>query len=138
MGSFSTTVPEKAWGEKKVLCHGTVEKYKSRNWCEGQSQRTGSDLEAARCAWKCCGAVVLRVAVAGVAVRRVVVAHTAADQPPLVKVGGAALAGVAAHTVLPAARLQDGLPRDGLPVLHVHKQPEKKKKRINQLTSTVE
>jgi hypothetical protein len=82
MGSFSTTVPEKAWGEKKVLCHGTVEKYKSRNWCEGQSQRTGSDLEAARCAWKCCGAVVLRVAVAGVAVRRVVVAHTAADQSP--------------------------------------------------------
>ena len=71
------------------------------------------------------GTVLLCDAVTGVAVRRLVVAEAASDHPPLVEVGGAALARVAAHAVLPAARLQDGLPRDGLPVLHIHKQPDK-------------
>lgn len=49
------------------------------------------------------GTVLLCDAVAGVAVRRLVVAEAASDHPPLVEVGGAALARVAAHAVLSAA-----------------------------------
>lgn len=70
------------------------------------------------------GTVLLRDAVASVAVRGVVVAEGAADHPALFEVGGAALACVAAHAVFSAAGLQDGLPGEGLPVLHIHKQPE--------------
>lgn len=72
------------------------------------------------------GAVLLRHAVAGVAVRggAVVMAEAAADHAALLEVGGAALAGVAAHAVLSAAGLEDGLAGEGLAVLHVHEQPE--------------
>lgn len=49
------------------------------------------------------GALLLGDPIAGVAVSRVLVAQAAADHPPLLKVGRAALAGVAAHAVLPAA-----------------------------------
>lgn len=71
------------------------------------------------------GAVLLRHAVAGVAVRggAVIVAEAAADHTSLLEVGGAALAGVAAHAVLSAAGLEDGLAGEGLAILHVHKQP---------------
>lgn len=72
-------------------------------------------------------AVLLGDAIAGVAVRHLIVAEAASDHPALLEVGGAALTGVAAHAVLPASRLQDGLPGDWLPVLHVHEQPDKKK-----------
>lgn len=69
------------------------------------------------------GAVLLGDPIAGVAVCCVLVAQAATDRPPLLKVGRAALARVAAHAVLPAARLQDGLPGERFPVLHIHKQP---------------
>lgn len=69
------------------------------------------------------GAVLLGDPIAGVAVRRLLVAQAAAHHPPLFKVGGAALAGVAAHAVLPAAGLQDRLPGERFPVPHIHKQP---------------
>lgn len=72
---------------------------------------------------RCAGAVLLRDPVTGVAVCRVLVAEAAADHPPLLKVGRAALARVAAHAVFPAAGLQDGLPGERFPVLHIHKQP---------------
>lgn len=70
------------------------------------------------------GTVLLCNAVTGVAVRRVVVAEAAADHPALFEVGRAALARVAAHAVLSAAWLKDGLPGEGLPVFHVHEQPD--------------
>lgn len=70
------------------------------------------------------GTVLLGDAVAGVAVRGVVVAEAAADRPTLLEVGRAALARVAAHAILSAAWLKDGLPGEGLPVFHVHEQPE--------------
>lgn len=52
---------------------------------------------------RCARAVLLGDPIAGVAVCRVLMAQAAADRPPLLKVGRAALARVAAHTVLPAA-----------------------------------
>lgn len=53
-------------------------------------------------------------------------AQSASKRPALLEVGSAALAGVATHTALSAPGLQDGLPGDGLAVLHIHKQPDKK------------
>lgn len=55
--------------------------------------------------WDRRGTVLLRDAVTGVAVRRLVVAEAASDHPALIKVCRAALTRVAAHAVLSAARL---------------------------------
>lgn len=92
---------------------------KLKNMCIAYLKPTGGVQ------WDGGGTVLLREAVAGVAVRRVVVAEASSNHTALIKVCRAALARVAAHAVLSAARLQDGLSGDGFPVLHVHKQPDK-------------
>lgn len=71
-------------------------------------------------------ALLLHDAITSVTVRGLVEAEAASHHPPLFKVCCAALTGVTAHAVLSAAGLQDGLPWDGLSVLHIHKQPDKK------------
>lgn len=62
-------------------------------------------------------------ALTGVAARGLLTADAPQEPAALIKVGSAALTGVAAHAVLPAAGLQDGLPRDVLPIHEVHEDP---------------
>lgn len=88
-----------------------------------QNQKTSTRLHLKSTGGDRCGTVLFCDAVACVAVRRLVVAEAASDHAALFEVCRAALARVAAHAVLSAARLQDGLPGYGLPVLHIHKQP---------------
>lgn len=67
--------------------------------------------------------LLLQNALAGVAAGSLLAADAPQEPSALLAVGGAALAGVAAHAVLTAARLQDGLPRDVRPVHQVHEHP---------------
>lgn len=60
-------------------------------------------------------------ALTGVATSGLVTADAPWKPAPVVEVSGAALTGVAADTVLSAARLQDRLPRDVLPIHDVDK-----------------
>lgn len=62
-------------------------------------------------------------ALAGVTASGLVTADAPRRPASVVEVSGAALAGVTAHTVLPAARLQDRLPRDVLAVHDVDEDP---------------
>lgn len=82
-------------------------------------------LKSAGVQWDRCGTVLLCNAVTGVAVRRFIVAIAASNHTTLFEVCRAALARVAAHAVLSASWLQDGLSGDGFSIPHIHKQPDK-------------
>lgn len=93
-------------------------------------------LKPAGVQWDRCGTVLLRNSVTGVAVRRLIMAKAASNHTTLFKVCRAALARVAAHAVLSAPRLQDGLSGDEFSIPHIHKQPDKKATLMIKRTST--
>lgn len=85
--------------------------------------------------WHSLSAILLRKAVAVVAGCALIMAEATAHHPPLVHVCCAALACVTAHAVLAAAWLQNGFFRYGLPIPHIHKQPDGKYTYMNPMCS---
>lgn len=129
-GSFSITVPEKAW--KKVSTFMSQDTRQTKRYlgcCLTASlfkRYTGLQYLKASIRVKTYSSwtVLLSNTIAGVTVGGFIVTVRAVNKrTALLKIRRAALTGVTAHAVFTTARLQDGFPWDRLTIHYIHKYP---------------